>query len=893
MNATDDLPPPPPPTSLSLNDDLPPLLPPSSLSTAPPPPIATKQVLSTVKNSMKIISKNNEENSINPEKIKSLEEIKSLEDELAELEREEAMIREQEKMFQSRSHERTETTIDQKAFPDNNMKHSRKHRSKMENSSAGKAALNLLLGDLKRMINNSDYSDIAIIVEGKKVFCHKALLAIRCPFFQKIFETNKAAKELKMKEGVSYDVGMSLIEYLYTGTSDLKVQYCEDLYHLSCEYELPELQKICEKLLNTEDPNGSSRSNSVFSRSNSIQSDQVGMNMAYLVNETEKMREHRKKVAMEMFETEKTYVRSLKLIYDEFVCVLRNAATDKSAILTTEELQRIFSYWEVLLKCHTSLLKVIEERMNGWDVRPEIGDIFSEKTAFIKLYKHYINGFDKSVISIKELKERHPKFKEFLAKLEFTPKLSGLGLQSYLILPVQRIPRYVLLLQDMLKHTVEGHPDYANLQKAIINMKELADYINANKNDADEINKILAIQDRLLTSQSLVVPRRRLVREGVLFLQKDKFQVFLFTDGLLYCKPKAKDKLKFKGLILLSTSSLNTNLKQGDKHHFEIISQQGRFQFTSLPEEKDSWIRILSDTIEKAHKDLLNTAFSGYEKKSSEGSRQFQKLQVEENTRRRSELALEIKESEAEYTEKLEIVVSQFYDPINNLVNSSYPILPAADTVSLFSSLPQLFKLHTNFLKNLEKRVDTWDPNESMLGDLFLELIVDCLKVYAQYIENHPKSLEVLERSMANQIHFAAYVVQKEKDLKMSLMDLLEKPLRRLPHYYLILEELLQYTAETHSDSEKLKIVIGRLKEHVQLQKQQTIDDMKTKSTMKRKSSIRLSSGQQAPLVRRNSLMSLSSAKMNSSPRSRTPSSASDAPTIGSAGSPRTSNVGN
>lgn len=39
-----------------------------------------------------------------------------------------------------------------------------------------------------------------------------------------------------------------------------------------------------------------------------------------------------------------------------------------------------------------------------------------------------------------------------------------------------------------------------------------------------------------------------------------KFQAVLFTDALLYCKVKGKDKLKYKGLLLLSTSSLNIGM---------------------------------------------------------------------------------------------------------------------------------------------------------------------------------------------------------------------------------------------------------------------------------------------------------------------------------------------
>ena len=42
----------------------------------------------------------------------------------------------------------------------------------------------------------------------------------------------------------------------------------------------------------------------------------------------------------------------------------------------------------------------------------------------------------------------------------------GLTLPMYLITPVQRIPRYRLLLKDIIKKTPEDHPDYPQLVQA-------------------------------------------------------------------------------------------------------------------------------------------------------------------------------------------------------------------------------------------------------------------------------------------------------------------------------------------------------------------------------------------------------------------------------------------
>ena len=55
--------------------------------------------------------------------------------------------------------------------------------------------------------------------------------------------------------------------------------------------------------------------------------------------------------------------------------------------------------------------------------------------------------------------------------------MPGLTLPSYLITVIQRIPRYILLLKDLIKKTNNEHPDYSNLVKAQEMMVRLKDSV--------------------------------------------------------------------------------------------------------------------------------------------------------------------------------------------------------------------------------------------------------------------------------------------------------------------------------------------------------------------------------------------------------------------------------
>lgn len=69
-------------------------------------------------------------------------------------------------------------------------------------------------------------------------------------------------------------------------------------------------------------------------------------------------------------------------------------------------------------------------------------------------------------------------------------------LDDLLIKPVQRIPRYVLFVKDLLKHTAPGHPDHTPLQQALGELTTLAEKVN----DSEKERERLGQHKDLLTS---------------------------------------------------------------------------------------------------------------------------------------------------------------------------------------------------------------------------------------------------------------------------------------------------------------------------------------------------------------------------------------------------------
>ncbi|KAF9921637.1 hypothetical protein FBU30_008297 [Linnemannia zychae] len=155
-------------------------------------------------------------------------------------------------------------------------------------------------------------------------------------------------------------------------------------------------------------------------------------------------------------------------------------------------------------------------------VEDRIGRIFVQSSDYMKMYSLYVNGFDNALRVLQTLQtgKNKKKMKEFLRRCSKHPNHTQLALQGYLLLPVQRIPRYKLLLQDLLENTWTDHVDYQDIATALEKISTRADEMNERKREYENHEKVLLIQNRIIGQYKtpLVQPHRKVVREGMLHL---------------------------------------------------------------------------------------------------------------------------------------------------------------------------------------------------------------------------------------------------------------------------------------------------------------------------------------------------------------------------------------
>ncbi|PIK55000.1 putative rho guanine nucleotide exchange factor 39 [Apostichopus japonicus] len=240
----------------------------------------------------------------------------------------------------------------------------------------------------------------------------------------------------------------------------------------------------------------------------------------------------REKIVTEIFSSERRYQEQLKVVVDLFMTPLR-----ARGILPDQVFRTIFGDLTAIQSVNKELLAHMEET--------SIGTAFLQLAPYMRLYCTYANDFDRAMLTLQEWERKTSEFSKFLQEQEGKEACRSLALPAFLITPVQRVPRYKLLLEQLVDHTPPSFEDYKNIKEAAQMMGEVALGINEYIRENENLEKMLSIQQRLtgVDTPRILVPGRKFIREGPLMKVSRKGfgsrerMFFLFSDMLIYAKP--------------------------------------------------------------------------------------------------------------------------------------------------------------------------------------------------------------------------------------------------------------------------------------------------------------------------------------------------------------------
>lgn len=339
----------------------------------------------------------------------------------------------------------------------------------------------------------------------------------------------------------------------------------------------------------------------------------------------------RLRVATEILTTERSYLEGIVKLETHFGNALKQ-------VISKEDYDTIFGAFGMIVGVNRELLKEIEAKLLNWGPSSTLGDVFLRFTPYFRLYSSYVSGHEKTERLIVSLSRN----KAFRQVCEKGVQSSGGQLQSFLILPIQRIPRYVLLLTELKKATSKLHPDFSKLQEAIPLVQTVASAINkAISGAADEL---LSVQNSLNNCPDLLAPGRSLVRRGLLERLSVKkndshltnnyrlktYEFILMSDLILFAKPLTENLARSRSVVESGSSQETRNIagqividnhffvqeadlegptviverknkgvvsKAEIRHVFRIFSMSGIYMWMAETlEDKMRWLEVLQKT---------------------------------------------------------------------------------------------------------------------------------------------------------------------------------------------------------------------------------------------------------------------------------------------------------
>ena len=315
------------------------------------------------------------------------------------------------------------------------------------------------------------------------------------------------------------------------------------------------------------------------------------------------------RVLMELIESERRY----EVILGKICHVSSWLLGEKKAVKPKDH-EVIFAGANQLLDLSQGFLKDIDDELNSVggneivyleDV--QIGKVLNKYMPFFKIYTMYSDSYDEKQAKLKELVgDGSTDFAKYLRAAMEDKEVSG-DFQSLLIQPIQRLPRYKMLLERMVQNierTTPNDPDLPLLKKAFETVSGVAMHINQSLRRQVEQLKLLELQSCFFPPVTFVAPGRRLIKKGELDKiadknnSKQKYVFFLFNDALAYGAKLFGGYYRFHRMIKM-TDFDELTMTDHTTNRFRIMAEERNLTLQAKSyDEKQAWVKAITEKMQ-------------------------------------------------------------------------------------------------------------------------------------------------------------------------------------------------------------------------------------------------------------------------------------------------------
>eukprot|EP00112_Aurelia_sp_Birch-Aquarium-sp1_P004336 Seg149.3 transcript_id=Seg149.3/GoldUCD/mRNA.D3Y31 product="Rho guanine nucleotide exchange factor 39" protein_id=Seg149.3/GoldUCD/D3Y31 len=316
----------------------------------------------------------------------------------------------------------------------------------------------------------------------------------------------------------------------------------------------------------------------------------------------------RKKIVNEIIESERSYQSHLQLLISNFLVPIK-----VGCLLSKAAIEAIFGNIEGICSVNLQLLELMETE--------DVASALYKLAPYMKLYSLYANNFELSNKTIEEQEKKNPDFLAFKESQESKEEMCGLKLRALLITPIQRIPRYKLLLDTLLEKTTPDHPDYRKLHDACMEVSKVATHINECLRLHENFNKMLSIQNSLVGDGAPRILAPGLY--GNMGCRKMQMMVcerggskdrmfFLFNDILIYAKKETTCTYTCRGVFPLINCLIEQVMggtrgpSEGGALFKIFCKGKTLLLYSTSKHNARSWVKDIKNAISELHTNLAS-----------------------------------------------------------------------------------------------------------------------------------------------------------------------------------------------------------------------------------------------------------------------------------------------
>nr|XP_046263612.1 guanine nucleotide exchange factor VAV3-like isoform X6 [Scatophagus argus] len=296
----------------------------------------------------------------------------------------------------------------------------------------------------------------------------------------------------------------------------------------------------------------------------------------------------------EIKQTEEKYTETLESIEKYFLNPLKK-------FFSAAEIDKVFVNIPDLVKVHKSLMVDVQDSILNKNAL-NLYQIFISYKERLLIYGIYCSRVEIAIAVLDLIcKEKE----DVRLKLEECSKRANNGkftLRDLLVVPMQRVLKYHLLLQELVKHTHDA-ADKSNLKIALDAMKDLAQYVNEVKRDNETLREIDQYQRSIENLNQPLISYGRPKGDGEVRMvssidkRKQDRHIFLFDVAVIVCKRRG-DNYEMKDILDLNYFKITNNPtsdREGKKwcYGFYVTHQQGHTGFElffKTRELKKKWL---------------------------------------------------------------------------------------------------------------------------------------------------------------------------------------------------------------------------------------------------------------------------------------------------------------